>query len=116
MNETTSVDRERVFQQERDELMRRQQDHRVNHNTKLREARLAALEDEKKATAERHRAVAEATLKAELRRAYLANPVATEADFERAFPQLRQAHLAREAVLAPQREKAAMLRDHRYRL
>ncbi len=115
MTERTSADRELAFQRERDELAARQQGRRESDNTKLREQRLKALEDAKTAIAEKHRAAAEATLKAELRRAYLANPVATESDFEAAFPTLRKEFLAAEAVLAPEREKMALKRNFEYR-
>jgi len=110
MTEATSVDRELAFQRERDELLTRQQSRRNSENEKLRDARLQAMEDEKEARAEAVREKAETALRAQLEVAFLANPAATESDFESVYPKLRAAHLAREATEGPLREKAALRR------
>jgi len=108
MTEATLADREKVFAEERAALERKQQDRRNTENARLRDARLKALADETAARAEARRAEAEASLKAQLRLAFLASPAASESDFEKAYPALRLEHLAREAVEAPQREKRAL--------
>jgi hypothetical protein len=82
-------------------------------NKKIRDARLKAIEDEKRARAERRRAEAEAQLKERLRAAFFqGNPMASPADFDKLYPRLREEHMVREAREAPEREKRALLAAH----
>lgn len=81
------------------------------------------FEREQRLEAERHEREtergeeADAELRDHLRRRFIAgSPAATEADFERLYPQLRDAHLLAEAQQAPDREKAALRAPGEYRL
>lgn len=56
---------------------------------------------------------AEKRFKGDLKRAYLEQPNATEADFEREYPRLRSEHLNREALQQSASAKAVMSRNYR---
>lgn len=55
-------------------------------------------ERERQQAAERERQFAEASMRDELRRAFLRNPAATEADFEELYPELRRRKLIDDAL------------------
>lgn len=89
---------------------------RATENARIRRERESAEEQARQERAEARRLKAEEMLKAELRRAFLAQPAASDADFEKIYPKLRLEHLAREATEAPRREKAALLARGSYGL
>jgi hypothetical protein len=99
---------EKRWREEDAELSRRRQAIREQGDAKLRAERKAAMAAEKAARAEKERVKAEADLRGQLRLQFMKSPAASEADFERAYPQLRLDHLAKEAIEAPEREKAAL--------
>ena len=99
---------ETEFTRERRSLAERQNKARAAENERIREARLAAIDAERAAKADDARQRAEAALRAQLRDDFLgANPMATQKDFETAYPELRLEHLKREAIEGPAREKRA---------
>lgn len=61
-------------------------------------ARLKAEEDEASKVRAAAQQRADAGLKAELRRRYMGNPAATEADFEEAYPTMRRQYLQEQAM------------------
>lgn len=66
-----------------------------------REAREAAQKSAERQANEERRQKADAELKARLRTEFMAgNPLATDADFERLYPSLRDQHLTRQATAA----------------
>ena len=108
---------EERWRREREALEARQAGQRAAEDRRLREEREARMEAERKAKAEEVRQRAEAQLKDRLRAAYMgANPAATPADFDKAYPTLRAEHMAREAREAPEREKRALRATGQYSL
>ena len=111
MNEQppTNEHPEQRFLREQRELLEDQQRRRNAENERLRRAREERLEAEQRERAERVRAEAEGKLRERLRAAYMRNPAASEDDFAKAYPRLREEALLREAAEAPAREKRAHL-------
>jgi uncharacterized membrane protein YccC len=90
-----------LWQDARDQTLARQQ----SDNAEVRRKYLAKLDDEQKARqAERDaenkpkQIAAEASLKSSLKASYMANPAATDEDFERDYPQLKSDYLRGEAM------------------
>jgi hypothetical protein len=90
-----------LWQQVRDRTLARQQ----SDNAEVRRKYLAKLDDEQKARqADRDaenkpkQIAAEASLRNNLKSSYMANPVATDEDFERDYPQLKSDYLRNEAM------------------
>jgi hypothetical protein len=104
-----------AFKVQREQLARKQQGLREADNKRRAEARERELEAERQAKIAEGRAKAEADLREQLHADFMgANPSASEADFSRLFPALRDEHLLREATEAPQRERAALLASNEY--
>ena len=101
--------RESVIEQRRE---------RAALNDRLREERLRAAAEAKaaqdEARNEARREAAEKELRAYLHAQYMMQPAATEEDFTKAYPRLREEHLHREALAAPERERQALAASGRY--
>ena len=110
----STIERERRFAAEQLALSQRHHGLRAEENERLRVAREKALQAEEAARTKARQAVAEEQLKAHLKLAFLKQPAATEADFSKAYAKLREEHLHREAISAPEREKAALLSSGTY--
>ncbi|MDQ3131086.1 MAG: hypothetical protein M3Q99_10035 [Acidobacteriota bacterium] len=90
-----------LWQQVRDRTLARQK----SDNAEARRKYIAKLDDEQKARqAERDaenkpkQIAAEASLKSSLKASYMANPAASDEDFERDYPQLKSEYLRGEAM------------------
>lgn len=110
------VDQERRFAEEREQLQTAQQQRRSELNEQLRQERLKAMADAKAAQDKARQEAAEKELREQLQVQYMKNPAATEADFAKAYPKLREDHLYREAIEAPEREMRAQAQTVRYGL
>ena len=106
--DSSAIDREQIFAREQRALRDHQQRVRDAENERLRVAREKALQAEEAARTKARQAVAEEQLKAHLKLAFLKQPAATEEDFVKQYPKLREDHLHRETISGPEREKAAL--------
>ena len=104
----STIERERRFAAEQLALAQRHHGERAEENARLKAAQLKALEAEELARTAARQAAAETELKASLKLQFLKSPAATEADFNKSYPQLREEHLRREATSAPERERQAL--------
>jgi hypothetical protein len=108
---------EYAFRKQQEQLTKRQQELRDRENQKRREEHLERLESERAAKEKEHRDRAEAELRESLQELFLRfNPAASPQDFAAAYPALRAAHMAREAVEGPEREKRALRATGGYRM
>jgi hypothetical protein len=105
-----------LWQQVRDRTLARQQ----SDNAEARRKYLAKLDDEQKARqAERDaenkpkQIAAEASLKSSLKASYMANPAASDEDFERDYPQLKSDYLRGEAMRSDAIARESMSRAMR---
>ncbi len=112
MSENTELARIR----ERQSLDRRHAGDRQRENDRLRAEYLEGLETARVAKITEGRVKAEGELREKLQTDFmLSNPSASESDFERVFPRMRDEHLMTEAREAPEREKRALRATGNYR-
>lgn len=108
------IDQEAQFARERAQLTETQQRQRAARNEQLRQERITAMADAKAARDKARAEAAEKELRAHLRAQYMKQPAATEADFDKAYPKLREHHLNRMAIEAPELERRALAATGRY--
>ena len=106
-----------LWQDARDQTLARQKSDNAEARRKYQaglEADKAAKQAERDAENKPKQIAAEARLKSSLKASYMANPAATDEDFERDYPQLKSEYLKREALrndVAARESMSRVIRD-----